>query len=162
MKMRRIISIDSSTKKSAYAVFDDEKYTNSELITCNEKNMDERFRNMSLNLLQILSEKKPDAVYIEDTVVPRNVQTQRFLTRLQGVVYAYCVMNECEFHTIRPTVWRKLVGITQGKKKREELKDAAIKLVMDQFEMNVNDDEAEAVLIGIAAIKQSRQQGKEK
>lgn len=124
--------------------------------------MDERFRNMSLNLLQILSEKKPDAVYIEDTVVPRNVQTQRFLTRLQGVVYAYCVMNECEFHTIRPTVWRKLVGITQGKKKREELKEAAIKLVMDQFEMNVNDDEAEAVLIGIAAIKQSRQQEKEK
>ena len=158
MKNNRIISIDSSTKKSAYAVFDDENYTMSELIVCNEKDMDERFKNMSLNLLNILSNQKPNVVYIEDTVVPRNVQTQRFLTRLQGVVYAYCVMNGCEFHKIRPTVWRKLVGIIQGKKKRDELKKAAIKLVMDKFGMIVSDDEAEAVLIGIAAIRQSKQQ----
>ncbi len=137
MKNNRIISIDSSTKKSAYAVFDDENYTMSELIVCNEKDMDERFKNMSLNLLNILSNQKPNVVYIEDTVVPRNVQTQRFLTRLQGVVYAYCVMNGCEFHTIRPTVWRKLVGIIQGKKKRDELKKAAIKLVMDKFHYGV-------------------------
>ena len=158
MKNNRIISIDSSTKKSAYAVFDDENYTMSELIVCNEKDMDERFKNMSLNLLNILSNQKPNVVYIEDTVVPRNVQTQRFLTRLQGVVYAYCVMNGCEFQTIRPTVWRKLVGIIQGKKKRDELKKAAIKLVMDKFGMIVSDDEAEAVLIVIAAIRQSKQQ----
>ena len=62
MKNNRIISIDSSTKKSAYAVFDDENYTMSELIVCNEKDMDERFKNMSLNLLNILSNQKPNVV----------------------------------------------------------------------------------------------------
>ena len=162
MKKYRIISIDSSTKKSAYAVFDNEKYVRSKLLMCNAKNMDERFKRMSLSLLDVLYNQKPDVVYIEDTVIPRNAQTQRFLTRLQGVVYAYCVMNGCEFHTIRPTVWRKLVGIMQGKKKRDELKQDAIDLVLDKFGMKVNDDEAEAVLIGIAAKEELRQQRKEK
>lgn len=163
MGNKRLISIDSSTKKSAYAIFDNGTYIQSELINLEKiRNMDERFMQMSLQLINILIKYQPEVVYIEDTVVPRNVQTQRFLTRLQGVVYAYCVMNGCEFYTIRPTVWRKLVGIKQGKKKRDELKEAAINLVMDKFGMQVNDDEAEAVLIGIAAIKQRKEQGKGK
>ena len=53
--------------------------------------------------------------------------------------------------TIRPTTWRKLVGIRQGRKKREELKQEAIALINNQFSINVNDDEAEAILIGKAA-----------
>lgn len=153
MEKCRMISIDSSTKKSAYAVFDNGEYCTSHLIECEEENMDQRFKTMSLNLIHILEANKPDIIYIEDTVVPRNVQTQRFLTRLQGVVYGYCAINNCEFNAIRPTEWRKLVGIDQGKKKREELKQEAIGLVKKLFKIDVNDDEAEAILIGWAAIK---------
>jgi len=153
MEKCRMISIDSSTKKSAYAIFDNGIYIESSLIDCQNNDMDDRLKNMSLNLLYILFEKKPDIIYIEDTVVPRNVQTQRFLTRLQGVIYGYCIINDCEFNTIRPTEWRRLVGIEQGKKNRDELKEEAIKLVKKDFNLDVNDDEAESILIGLAAIK---------
>lgn len=151
MKKCRMISIDSSTTSSAYAVFDNGIYKESHLITL-EGPMDERFKDMSKQLLSVLECQNPDIIYIEDTVVPRNVQTQRFLTRLQGVIYAYSIFHDCEFNTIRPTEWRKYVGINQGRKKRGQLKEEAIKLVKEKFNLEVNDDEAEAVLIGLAVI----------
>lgn len=150
----RMLAIDSSTKKTAYAVFDNGEYKESKLIDLEkDKNMDSRFETMSLSLINALKEYKPDIVYIEEAVVVRNAQTQRFLTRLQGVIYGYCILNQCEFNAIRPTEWRKLVSIDQGKKKREELKRESIKKVEEEFGLTVNDDEAEAILIGIAAIK---------
>lgn len=54
---------------------------------------------------------------------------------------------------MRPTQWRKLVGINQSKKKREILKQEAISLVKELYQVESNDDEAEAILIGLAAIK---------
>lgn len=54
---------------------------------------------------------------------------------------------------MRPTQSRKLVGIDQSKKKREILKQEAISLVKELYQVESNDDEAEAILIGLAAIK---------
>lgn len=156
MKRCRMISIDSSTTRSAYAIFDNGIYKESSLIECTGL-MDDRFMEMSKKLLFLLIEYKPDIVYIEDTVVPRNVQTQRFLTRLQGVIYAYSIFHNCEFNTIRPTEWRKYVGLDQGRKKREQLKAEAIKMVKEKFNLEVNDDEAEAVLIGLAVINKFKE-----
>lgn len=63
------------------------------------------------------------------------------------------MQETCEFDTLRPTQWRKLVGIDQSKKKREILKQEAISLVKELYQVESNDDEAEAILIGLAAIK---------
>ena len=48
-------------------------------------------------------------------------------------------------------VWRKLVGIK--KSKRDEVKAEAVQLVKDTYDISVSADEAEAVLIGIASLK---------
>ena len=148
----KLIAIDSSTTKTALANFVDGKYINVNLINMeNEKEMETRIKKMALTIITYLDECLPDTIYIEETVVIRNANTQRMLTRLQGVVYGWCLTHNCSFHTIRPTTWRKLVGIRQGRKKREELKQEAIALINNQFSINVNDDEAEAILIGKAA-----------
>ena len=107
---------------------------------------------MSLSIWDTLSQYKPKSLYIEETVVVRNPQVQRFLTRLQGVVYAWCMENGCEFTAIRPTSWRKAVGISSGHKKRAELKAIAIQMVHNLYNIDVTDDVAEAILIGRAAI----------
>ena len=71
MKKCRMISIDSSTKKSAYAVFDNGKYISSELLDCQNKDLEKRFKDMALSLIDSIAKLKPDIIYIEDTVVPR-------------------------------------------------------------------------------------------
>lgn len=115
--------------------------------------MDKRFYDMSYKIWNALSLTKPDIIYIEETVVLTNAHTQRFLTRLQGVVYAWCMNNDCDFNTIRPTSWRSAIGIKQGKNvKRDELKEQSIKYVLDKYGLNVTDDEADAICIGDAVI----------
>lgn len=154
MEVCRMISIDSSTKKTALAVFDNGNYKTVNLIDCSDLNdMADRFASMAEYIYDYLEKTKPYIIYMEETVVERNASTQRFLTRLQGVIYAYCMRNDCEFNTIRPTEWRKLVGMEQGKKGRDVLKKEAINLVLKEFGITVTDDEAESILIGLAIIK---------
>lgn len=151
----KLITIDSSSNKSGIAFFTNGKYKECCLLDCSkQKNMNDRFFDMSKVLWNTLEKYKPDVLYIEETVVLRNAQTQRFLTRLQGVVYAWCVNNDCEFNTIRPTSWRKLLDFSQGKNiKRNQLKEQSIKYVLDKYNLTVNDDVADAICIGDAVIK---------
>lgn len=151
----KLLTIDSSTNKSGCAYFCNGKYKEHLLLDCSEdKNMDSRFETMSQKLWGVLEIYKPNIVYIEETVVLRNAQTQRFLTRLQGIIYAWCMNHGCEFNTIRPTSWRSAIGMTQGRNvKREQLKEQSVKYVLDKYNLNVGDDEADAICIGDAVIK---------
>ena len=148
----RIMAIDASTKSTGISLWEDKELISYKLIRTSLKNIDDRFKDMCLMILRSLEDWNPDEIYLEETVVARNVQVQRFLTRLQGVVYCWCIQNNKKFNTIRPTVWRKVVGIKQGKKKRDELKQEAISLVNKKFNIEVNDDVAESICIGLATL----------
>lgn len=147
--------IDSSTTKSGVAYFFNGKYTEHSLLDCSiDKNMDTRFIKMARQLWMTLEAYKPNIVCIEETVVLRNAQTQRFLTRLQGIIYAWCMNHGCAFNAIRPTTWRKQLSFSQGKYiKREQLKEQSIKYVLNNYGVSVGDDEADAIRIGDAVIK---------
>jgi len=148
-----MLTIDSSTNKTGISVWDNGDFKSSFVLDFSKnKEMDSRFKQMSLSLIETLCKYKPQIIYVEETVVARNQQIQRFLTRLQGVIYGYCILNDCEFNTIRPSEWRKLVDMNQSKKKRDELKMQAINMVNELFGLNVSDDEAEAILIGQAVV----------
>lgn len=151
----KLLCLDSSSNKTGIAYFLNGKYKEHCLLDCSkQKNMDIRFEDMSRELWIALNKYKPDIVYIEETVVLRNAQTQRFLTRLQGVVYAWCINNDCEFNTIRPTSWRAATGMKQGRNvKRNQLKEQSVKYVLDKYGLNVTDDESDAICIGDAVLK---------
>jgi Holliday junction resolvasome RuvABC endonuclease subunit len=149
-----MISIDSSSNKSGIAIFEDGLYAKHHLLDFSDnKQMEIRFEKMAKALINTVSHYKPNIIYMEETVVVRNAQVQRFLTRLQGVIYAWCIMNDCEFNTIRPTEFRKELDFVQGKNvKREELKQQAINYVKKIYNLEVNDDVADAICIGCAVI----------
>lgn len=155
INITKMIAIDSSTNKSGIAIYKNGQFKSYKLLDySNDKKMNSRFKKMSVALIEMLNEQKPDIVYIEETVVLRNAQTQRFLTRLQGVVAIWCFMNNCEFNTIRPTQWRKLIHISQSKNiKREQLKQSAIAYVKEKYNLDVSDDIADAICIGDAVLK---------
>jgi len=150
-----MVSIDSSTTKSGIAIWENGDLNDYLLIDLSKnKNMDSRFKCMSERLFITLQKYAPNTIYIEETVVPCNAQTQRFLTRLQGVVYAWCILNNCDFNTLRPTVWRKQLLFKQGSTvKRDNLKTQAIDYVKKIYNIEVEDNVAEAIGIGAAALK---------
>lgn len=95
----------------------------------------------------------PSILYIEETYMSRNAKTTKILTRLQGVVFAWCMQNDCEFNTILPSQWRKHLSMQQSKLKREELKEQSIQYVYKNYNILVTDDEADAICIGDAVVK---------
>lgn len=109
---------------------------------------------MSKAIWKFLDTYKPDILYIEETYSAKNAQTTKILTRLQGVVYSWCMNNDCEFNTILPSKWRKYLNFTQSSGiKREQLKEQSIKYVLENYGLNVTDDEADAICIADAVVK---------
>ena len=99
-----------------------------------------------------------DKIILEE-VLPENtkgnIKTHKALMWLQGAI---AIMVHDNFHTIEieyimPNSWRAAVGIHTGRGiKREELKAADIKFVKDKFGKDVNDDEADAILIAYSQV----------
>ena len=109
----KLITIDGSTQKSGIAYFCNGKYKAHHLLDYSkDKNMDSRFNKMASGIWSLLDIYNPNIIYMEETYTARNPQTTKVLTRLQGVVYAWCITHECEFNTIRPTQWRKCLNFS--------------------------------------------------
>ena len=151
----KLVSIDGSTQKTGIAYFCNGKYVEHILLDFSkDKNMENRFESMSKEIWKKLDDYRPNIIYIEETYMANNPQTSKILTRLQGVIYAWCINNACEFNTIRPTSWRKQLNFQQGKNvKREQLKKQSLQYVLDNYGLEVTDDEADAICIADAVLK---------
>lgn len=145
-----MLTIDSSTKKTGICVWKNGTYLTHHLIDHEkEKCMKDRYPLMCQDLITILETYKPNILYIEDEVVTRNMDTCRFLFRLQGIIEGWCIVHNCEFNTVRPSQWRKACNFKQGQgQKRKELKEQSISFVKKKLNKDVTDDEADSICIG--------------
>lgn len=161
--MTKVISLDTSTSATGWALFTDGEYVRSGCIDLkNEKDSSVRLRKMVNLIIATLKAAKPDVVYIETPVVMRNAQALRNLTVIMGAVYGYCVTHGIYFEDLRPTEWRKYAknGDEKLPRKRAELKEWSKNRVLELFNKEVSDDESDAILIGWSQIK--RYENKEK
>lgn len=150
----KMISIDSSTNKTGFAIWEDGKFIRSGLIDLSSnKDITKRLPEMMKQITTLLSDEKADLVYVEEMNVTRNAQVARFLVRLQGAIQYWCAINGKWFETIQPTKWRKAIDLKGKSRKREDMKQAAIDHVDTEFGLQANDDEAEAICIGQAVLK---------
>lgn len=156
MEKTRLMSLDCSTKCTGYAVWDNGKYVESNIINCEKiKDVEERQKEMGIMIWKGLTYYNPSIVYIEDTYCHGNPEVQKKLNRMQGVVYAWCITHGAEFHCIMPSAWRKYIpNFPNGRGvKREEQKNFSITYVINKFGFTPkSDDEADAILIGVGAL----------
>ena len=152
----KLISLDTSTSSTGYAVYISGKLHRYDLIDFKRiKNTDERIKEMILKIYEIIETEKPQIIVAEMTVVTRNAQAQRNLTMILGAIQGKCLENNIFFSLLRPTEWRKLVNNEKEKlpRKREELKQWSKQKVSDILGIyDINDDISDAILIGQAYI----------
>jgi Holliday junction resolvasome RuvABC endonuclease subunit len=156
MGICKLLSLDSSTKSTGYAYFENGKLIDKGSIDLSKiKDSKERFNQMILGIYKTISKYKPDIVTWEVPVVIRNPQVQRDLSMLVGAILGKCVDKHIFYYPFRPTEWRKLVS-EKGEKlprKRDELKEWGKNKVKELFNIEVeNDDQSDAILIGMAYI----------
>lgn len=151
----RLMGLDISTSSTGYSIFDNAEYVNGDIIDLStEKNSDQRYKYMILNLLNTLNHYNPDIVCVERMHTIRQIEVFRKLCKLMGVVQSWCVTNGTRYVEVSPSEWRKNVKETQESlpRKRKELKEWSVQKVKTLFGVDVKDDVSDAILIGLSYI----------
>ena len=150
-----ILSLDLSTKSTGWAIFRDTMLIDSGCIASSSTDLLKRINIMIDGLRTIVEKYQPDKIVAEE-VRPenggvQNIKTHRALMWLQGGValMLYDYNKKLEMELIYPSSWRAAIGIKTGRGiKRTTLKEKDIQFVKENYNLDVNDDEADAICIG--------------
>lgn len=151
-----ILAIDPSSKSTGIAVYKDKELIEYGCITAGSSNLFKRIDKIVSGIEEYLSKYQIELVAIEDVVpddVHKNNQVFKALMYLQGFI-----VKKLDEYNLKPTFfvsseWRKKCGIHTGRGVyRDSLKPKDIAFVKSQFDLVVNDDIADAICIGFAAV----------
>jgi Holliday junction resolvasome RuvABC endonuclease subunit len=153
--MSKILAFDQSTKISAYSVFINNKYVECGCIDLHKmKDTSERVRAMGVELCKVIEKYNPDKVVMEEVAQQSNPLTLKLLARIQGVIIGFCAAHNISTYIVEPSKWRSILGFKIGAGvKRAELKEQAIRHVKDVYDLDLSEDECEALCINEAAHK---------
>ena len=153
--MAKILAFDQSTKVSAYSIFIDGNYVEHGLIDLHKMtDTSERVRAMGVELCKVIEKYNPTTVVMEEVAQQSNPLTLKLLARIQGVIIGFCAAHNIDTYIIEPSKWRSILKFKIGSGvKRAELKAQAIKYVKDVYDLNLSEDECEALCINEASHK---------
>lgn len=157
-----ILSLDLSTKSSGWAIFNEQELIDYGCITSSSTDLIKRIHIMIDEIDRILQKNEISKIIVEE-VRPEggygvgNQKTHKALMYLQAALEFLIHDNynkKVEIEYIFPSSWRAKCGIKNGRGiKRTSLKEADIAFVKENFNLDVNDDEADAICIGFANFK---------
>lgn len=99
----------------------------------------------------VIKEWKPDFICFEDIQYQNGIITFKILAMLLGIVQEVINENDIPFEIVSPNVWRKYAGTAGKDRKTEKMLSKAV--VKEKYNISVNDDVAEAILIGHYGVK---------
>ena len=153
-----LIALDMSTKSTGYAIYKHNKLVEYNYITATSNDLFSRIKVM-LNAINKLLEENLDIQYVIMQQVRQegfiNIKTYKALMYLQGCVQMIIHQKFKHLQTdfLYPSQWRKVCKIKQGRGiQRKQQKQLDIQWVKDNFNIQVNDDIADAIGIGYGYI----------
>lgn len=155
----RILSLDQSTVITGFALFENDTLVSSGTIDLHkESDLSLRARHMWREIDALITDARPDIIVYEGVALQNNAQVLIKLGNLQGHIMASAWKLDIPFVSYLPTTWRKLLEFRQGGSvKRSELKKQSVSLVEETYGVHMKEDEAEAVAIGLAYIKEQKE-----
>ena len=154
-----IISIDASTKSTGIAIYNHNQLTYYTCLTASSADLFRRIQKITNEIKDIISQNLDLDYLILQQVRPdngfSNIKTHKALMYLQGniAMMLYTYFKHMQIDYLYPSEWRKVCGIKQGRGvQRSTLKQSDINFVKQHFNIQVNDDIADAICIGYAYI----------
>lgn len=152
----RLLALDTSTKHTGYAFFVNGKLERSGVIDSDIPDSKQRLNYMILRIYDLLNKAKPERVAFEDVKILNNQHTLVILSEILGAVIGYCNAHLIQYEYYSPAEWRSRNGIQVYRAKRDELKRLSIEQVKEKYNIDATDDEADAILIGTAYLKENK------
>lgn len=153
-----ILALDQSLKVSGAAIFNNKKLVHYEAFSIKpDQKMERRLMNIWQQLNELYHDFEFGKIYFEDIQLQAgNALTYKHLAYVQATIILWCAVNDIPYEMFTASHWRKVLGGGFGRK-REEQKEHAIKLVQERYDTIVSSDEADAICIGMAAIKEKEE-----
>lgn len=145
-----ILAIDQSTACSGFAIFINQNLEKSGIFKPTGE-LFERIHQTKEYIRELIQDNDIDYVFIEDIQYQRNQKTYKILACLQGVIIDLLIELNLSFEIVSPSRWRAWNQI--GGKKREQQKENAKRKCKEMFKRDFFEDEADAVCIGLYALK---------
>lgn len=152
--MEKVLILDIATKKTGYAYFENGNLKESGIIKTNKG-----WQQMAINVDTFITELgKLNQIIVEENIIGRNKKGSITLGKIKGAI-EYMYFDTVEFKEINNSSWKKHFDISKGTKGKrgqapsEVQKERSIKLVKSMFGLDVSDDEADAILLGIYYIE---------
>ena len=152
------IAIDASTKSTGIAMFKDNQLLGYENFVSSNKNVLKRIKYMTDKIEEIYKKNNQESIQVVmEQVIPdnlndakwtRNQATFKALFYLQAAIVLMFDHYDIEVELIGASTWRKWCGIKQGNANRETLKFRDVEFVKKNYNIDVNDDVADAICIG--------------
>ena len=149
----KLLALDQSTKITGYSVWqDDTLIISSHFDTEIKQNLPfKRMLKAKEIIRKLIEQYNPDCVVLEDCQYQSNLSTYKQLATLQGILVS--LLSEYEnitYFIVPPTTWKSYCGI-KGKKRVEQKQDTVEKMSA-KFQVELTEDEADSVGIGLYAI----------
>lgn len=167
-----LLALDLATKKTGYAIFVDGVLKDYGVIKADEGNYQQRILQIREKVVKKIVEFGIEYLVLEEVPMQQfnNLIVAHDLCVCQGVFLDLCCIYELGMKLYFPTAWRSLMGLYEGKKedkKRDVQKQKAVEKANNIFGLdlkyfksdskkNISDDDiAEAILIGLAYLKEN-------
>lgn len=146
------MSLDASSTCTGWSVFEDGKYVKSGYVDLHkDKDSEHRLYEMAKQITRLIAYYKPHKIILEDTYSSPNVSTLKTLANLAGAIKFYCYLHAIDVEMIYPSEWRGILKIQSKGAKRNELKNKAFNVCIDQLGLDtLEEDQAESVCINLA------------
>ena len=109
--------------------------------------------NTMVELAKLRTEYTPDILFFEDIYLGMNVNVMEKLAGLKGMIMYFCEVNKLEYECIKSNSWKSYHGIAG---ERTAQKNESVQKVKELIGKEVTNDESDAILLGIFAVKTLR------
>lgn len=147
------LSLDISTTGTGWAIYDGSTLLQSGVIKPKPKSFYERAKIMAselktvqLRALQKYDKPFDDIVVEKNSVMGPNQQSMIKIGIVTGIILGRLVADEIYF--VNVSTWRKYWKFSYKDRSKKSMKQQAISTVASEFQKQVKDDEADAILIG--------------
>lgn len=156
-----VLGLDQSLNTTGYSIFDNEKLIKygSFTIPAN-KPIEQRLNLFTKELMKLEEEYNFQDIFFEDIQYQNNAETHKKLAFVQATIIIWCYSTEHKFTILAPSHWRSILkskyNISFGRSRKEQ-KQKARELVKQIYNLEVTEDEADAICLGLCGIQEKKQ-----
>lgn len=152
----RILALDQASITSGWAIFDNKNLISYGKWISDGKHSTERIGQTKYWVASMIAKWHPDLITLEDIQLQKfkdaegndeaAVVTFKKLAHLQGVLKNYFFESGIPYNVVSPSTWRTYSDI-KGKQRTDKKRNAQLK-IKKIYDIQVTQDEADAILIG--------------